>query len=253
MIRRTVHTVSTSNADDAAFGALADASKMLDGASDARIVGGQMVALLLAAFPTPDAIIRRTADADLAISTTLATAGTLHDQLTAAGYEATAGNSYAKQDQTIDLLVPSRAGTFTRAEHGGRTFDAAPGLSLALAADPIELDVTVILRDGSALRLNTRLPTPEIATVLKAYASRSRAAVKDAVDLHNLLSIADAHPPTEIGGWSLTEPALSGSRRDAARILNALATRARRDPTLRASGVNPARLSALIQRHVAPQ
>lgn len=250
MIRHTVHTVSTSRADDAAFRALADASDLLE-ASDTRIVGGQMVALLLLAFPTREAIVRKTADADLAIPTTLAAAGTLHERLTAAGYEATAGNSYSKEASAIDLLVPTRTGRFSREEHGGRGFDAAPGISLALAAAPVALRVRAMLLDHSTLEFETLVPGPDVAIVLKAYAIRLRAAAKDVVDVHNLLSIADVHPYTAIGGWSLANPALRGSRLDAARILHGLAGRARRDRTAHTAGVNPARLTALIRRHIA--
>lgn len=253
VIRRPVRTVSTSRADDAAFHALSDAARALEGFEEWRIVGGQMVALLLVAFPASDVIPRRTADADLAISTTLAASGALHDRLTAAGYRATAGNSYSSGERSIDLLVASPASRFIQEEHGGRSFDAAPGVRLALAADPLVLDVEVMMLDGTLISFAAPVPTPEIATVLKAYAATSRSAVKDVVDLHNLLTIADSYPADGIGGWSLAESSLRGSRRDAARILHRRASTARRDPAIRNSGINPARLTALIRKHIAPQ
>jgi hypothetical protein len=253
VIRRSVRTFSTSRADDAAFHALSDASRALEARADARVVGGQSVALLLAAFPALGAIPRRTADADLAISTTLAASGSLHTRLTAAGYRATAGNSYAMGERTIDLVVAAPAGRFVQEEHGGRSFDAAPGVMLALAAQPIVLDVEVMLLDGSTLEFEAPVPSPEVVTALKAYTTVSRSEAKDVIDLHNLLTIADSYPADEIGGWSLAQPGLRGSRRDTARILHRRASTARRDPALRDSGVNPARLTALIRKHIATQ
>lgn len=251
MIRRAVETVSTSQADNAAYRALADVSAIIEHVDDARIVGGQMVALLLEAFPSAGVIPRRTADADTAVSTTVAGSGLLHTQLTASGYEATSGNSYSRGDQSVDVLIPASAGRFAQEEHGGRVFDAVPGIQLALSAAPIILDVNVTLLDGSLLRFETRVPTPEIATILKAYAIRDRLAAKDAVDLHNLLSLADATPREGIGGWRLADPNPRGARLDTARTLHTLAYNGRRNPALRNSGVIVPRLVALIRRHIA--
>lgn len=170
-----------------------------------------------------------------------------------AGYCATAGNSYSMGERSIDLLVASPAGRFVQEEHGGRSFDAAPGVRLALAADPLVLDVEVMMLDGTSIAFAALVPSPEIATVLKAYAATSRSAVKDVVVLHNLLTIADSYAADEIGGWSLGQPGLLGSRRDAARILHRRASTARRDPALRGSGVNPARFTALIRKHIVPE
>ncbi|WP_377012180.1 hypothetical protein [Cryobacterium melibiosiphilum] len=60
MIRRRIATVATSNADDAAFRALADVTEITQQIDDVRIVGGHMASLLLTAFPVPGAIVRRT-------------------------------------------------------------------------------------------------------------------------------------------------------------------------------------------------
>lgn len=251
LIHRAVTTVSTSNADDAAFRALADASAIIEALPDARIVGGQMVALLLAAFPASEAIQRRTADADAAITAEIAATGEVHEALTAAGYRAERGNSYFNGRQEIDLLVPAPTGKFGQEELGGRMFDAAPGIHLALAVRPIVLEVSVLLLDGSTLDFTTRVPTPETATVIKAYATTSRAEAKDLVDLHNLLTIADTYPVEEIGGWALTPGPLTGARLDAARIMTALAQQIRFDPTARGAGVPIPRLTALIRKRVA--
>ncbi|MFC9560375.1 hypothetical protein [Agromyces sp. NPDC056965] len=250
MIRRIVETVSSSRADDLAFHALADVSGILETIEDARIVGGQMVALLLDAFPSAGTVPRRTADADAAVSTVVAGSGILHQELTAVGYRATAGNSYHRSGRSIDLLIPAPAGRFTQEERGGRAFDAAPGLQLALATEPIIIDANVTMLDGSLLPFSVRVPPPEIAVILKAYAMHSRFAAKDAVDLHNLLTLVDSWPAADIGAWRLDRAQLRGSRSDAAHILHGFAETAQANPSLRAAEISGPRLVALIRKHV---
>ena len=119
-LRRRAELVATSRADELSLRALADvAAVTVD--EDARIVGGQMTALLLTAFPVPGVPARRTRDADTAITTELAGSGVLHERLTALGYAATAGNNYSRPvpelaeageeppELSVDLLVPSRS------------------------------------------------------------------------------------------------------------------------------------------------
>ncbi|MGR0319432.1 hypothetical protein [Agromyces sp. ZXT2-3] len=209
-----------------------------------------MAGLLTTAYPTPDAVIRQTADADAAIALEVAASGTIHELLAEAGYLPTSGNSYEKRGQRIDLVIPANGSTFGRQEVGGRGFDAAPGVRLALAVDPIEADVRVLLTDASALEFSTRLPTVEIAVVLKAAAYESRNAAKDLTDLHNLLQIAHRFESTEIGGWRMAEPALSGARGDAQRTLHRIADTARRNPSMEAARVRPEVLTALIRARI---
>ena len=59
-MRRSVETVATSNADDAAYRALEDVVRITEHLEDVRVVGGPMASLLLTAFPVAGAIIRRT-------------------------------------------------------------------------------------------------------------------------------------------------------------------------------------------------
>lgn len=106
MITKTIETLAIGRADDLAFRALADVATLTQGI-ESRVVGGQMVGLLANAYPTPATVIRQTADADAAITTQMAASGRVHDLLTDAGYLATAGNSYEKHGQIIDLLIPS--------------------------------------------------------------------------------------------------------------------------------------------------
>ena len=144
--------------------------------------------------------------------------------------------------------MPSYDGRFRARPFGGRQFDTVPGLSLALAAEPIVIDAGATLRDGSLLEFTVRVPTVEVAVALKAYAYSSRLQDRDVEDVYRLLEITDAYPATEIGGWKLHDSALIASRRDAAAHLHALARQTRR---LRSADVPAARLAALIAAHVA--
>jgi len=155
---RRIETVATSNADDAAFRALADVAEITKQIDDVRIVGGHMASLLLTAFPVGGAVHRRTADADAAVSTSVAASGRIHRALVDAGYADTSGNHYVKGDLEIDILVPSDGARFETATVGGRGFDAAPGHRLAFSVDPLVLDVGVILTDGTRLDFVVRVP-----------------------------------------------------------------------------------------------
>ncbi|MCC6270444.1 MAG: hypothetical protein IT190_04135 [Microbacteriaceae bacterium] len=245
-IRRSVETVSTSNADDAAFLALEDVARITESLDEIRVVGGQMASLLLTAFPVAGAVLRRTADADAAISTSIAASGQVHRALTDAGYVASSGNHYVNGRLEIDLLVPSGTGRFVTEEHGGRSFDAAPGLQRALAVAPIVLDVGVTLSDGSHHEFSVRVPPVELAVTLKAYATTSRSAPKDFADLYNLLSIANAYGEHEIGGWKLNGH-LRGTQLDTGRILHNLADRSRTSVLVRDAEVPQDRLVAVIR------
>lgn len=224
MIQRSFSTFSSSRADDQAFLALADATRVTADLEDTRVVGGLMVSLLLESFPTAGFVVRRTADVDTAVSVHIAQSGTMHGRLREAGYTASSGNSYRKGDQVIDLLVLSGSNRFTSEEHGGRGFDAAPGLSLAIAGAPITHHLDAVLSDGTSLQVSGRTPSVEHAVVLKALASAGRSQLKDLIDLYNLLLIAEQYPRESIGGWRLDEANVKGSRLDAVRQLSSLRT-----------------------------
>lgn len=251
MIRRRIETLGTSRADDAAFRALADVARITADIEDIRIVGGQMASLLLTAFPVSTGVLRRTADADAAVSTAVAASGNVHWALLDAGYQDTDGNHYEKDDLAIDILVPSQAARFETAKIGDRGFDAAPGLKLAFAVDPIILDVGVTLTDETRLEFVARVPPVELAVISKSHAFRSRLEPRDVADLYNLLSIALEYPSEEIGGWKIGAAPLSGARLDAARILHGLADSARHSFVVATSGVPADRLTALIRKLVA--
>ena len=258
VVTRRAELVATSRADELALRALADVARITAG-EDARIVGGQMTSLLLTAFSVPGVQPRRTRDADAAITTELAGSGILHDRLLERGYVATAGNSYARPvpelaipDQPVprletDLLVPSRDSRFRAETHGGRQFDAVPGLRLALAAPPIEIAAAVTFLDGSVDEFVAFVPPVEVAVVVKAHAWVSRHEPRDVEDLYRLLEIVETYSPEEIGGWALDDADLRGGRGDAAAALWTLTRQMRR---LSNVGVPVARLAALIAAHV---
>lgn len=162
VLRRRAELAATSRADDLALRALAEIVEITSD-ENVRIVGGQMVSLLLAAFPVSGIAPRRTRDADTAITTELAGSGVLHDRLIDRGWVATTGNNYVRPvpelgdsgqsppELSVDLLVPSLDGQFRPSRHGGRAFDSAPGLAPALAAEPVEIVTGMRLLDGTGL------------------------------------------------------------------------------------------------------
>ena len=105
VVKRSAEIAATSHADDLALRALAEIVAITSD-ENVRIVGGQMVALLMAAFPVPGISPRRTRDADTAITTELAGSGVLHDRLIAHGWAAAAGNHYVRP--VHELTVPGQ-------------------------------------------------------------------------------------------------------------------------------------------------
>jgi hypothetical protein len=89
--------VAVSAADDAAFLALRDLSETLGDEEDTGIIGGHMVSLLTAGFPSPGLVARRTNDADGGIPKALARSGEIHERLLARGYRPTNSNRYVRE------------------------------------------------------------------------------------------------------------------------------------------------------------
>jgi hypothetical protein len=261
-VTRRAELVASAFVDELSLRALAEITR-ITADQNVRVIGGQMASLLMAAFPVAGMSARRTRDADTAITTELAGSGVLHERLLAHGYVATSGNSYArpvpdlataggpKPELAVDLLVPSLDGRFHPQEHGGRAFDAAPGLAPALEIEPIVIEVGARLLDGSGLQFTVRVPTVEYALVIKALSYGSRSQVRDVEDIHRLLEIADAYTPDEIGGWHMRDPALRGSRRNAALHLHELARQTRRARPFNDADVPLTRLATLIAAQVS--
>ena len=133
---------------------------------------------------------------------------------------------------------------------GELVVDAIPGLSYALAAQPVPLDVRAILTTGRVLTMNVLLPNPLAALCLKLLAFHSRLAAKDALDVWRMLEVARA---AGIGHGDWPAPAdPRGSRGDALKQLWAFS--APGSWGLRQAATNPrtqARIRALA-RSVAP-
>lgn len=221
------YLVSRTAGEDASFRALADLTAALDGKEDTGIIGGQMVSILCARFPSPGTVERRTNDADGGVPAAFAASGAPHDRLVEDGYEAKDGNRYELADgngatRTVDLLVPTHTAQFSSKVLGGRGFDAMPGLDIALAR-PLEVRLNITFSDEEEVEFVVGVPGVEGAVILKAYAWASRLATKDVVDLHSLFRIVDAHDRETVGGWRLDEAELRGTRLDAARILHSIA------------------------------
>lgn len=247
VITKSVQLVSVSNADDAAFQALRDICDLTRD-QNIRIVGGQMIEIFRTAFPVPDLFPRTTNDADAALETQFAASGALHEMLTEAGYEATHGNSYKKGRQKIDLLVGNLLGRFQMEVLGDRAFDSAPGIQLALDAQPILIDASAVLRSGEELNFSARIPTLEIATCIKVMSYRSRLKEQDLFDLYYLLKIVESHGPEEVGGWRLSEPA-KATRFDAQRAFAEVKSGLSRKTPL-TDEINRQELSALISKWI---
>lgn len=253
MITRSYTTFASSEAQLVFFATLRDVVAATADLEESRLVGGGMSLLLAEAFPADGTIERWTADADAAISVDIAASGTLHDRLVSAGYEATSGNRYEKGDQAVDLLVPSGTARFGMVAYGDRAFDEVPGLSLALAGTPVVHEFRVLAPDGRQLELEVRTPSVEIAVVLKALATRTRSAVEDLIDLHNLLSIASRYSRDDIGGWRLDDPAITGARLDAVRALHEVLGSPQTMRMARSIGPQPGSFAQLVQTLTLPR
>jgi len=183
-------TASRSRAEDAAHRAVADIGTAI-GPADYRLVGGQMVTLLVARYQPPDAPVRTTADADVGVRMQVVADGAFVDELTVRGYVRRGGNRFVRDDDTIDVLVPAAA---SRARHnrrvGALVVDEVSGLSFALPRPVESADVDVALTDGTSLHYAVSLPDPLAALVLKALAWNARLADKDIVDVHRCLAVA---------------------------------------------------------------
>lgn len=249
MIRVSTVAPCTSNADDLAFASLSDAVRATEDMSESRVIGGHMVSLLLMAFPVAGLEPRHTTDADTGLSTAIATGGDVAARLLGLGYTRVNGSRFVRDSRVIDLLVEVAGNTFKPRDFTGGQLDGSPGLDLAIATEPIEIDTTVVFTDGHDERFLVRVPTVECAAVVKAYAAGSRRAAKDVADLHHLLEIRQQYERHAIGGWRLDDAPAIGRRLDAGRILRGITNR---DTRLVEAGIRPERFVELVREHIAP-
>jgi len=217
---------SVSRAQDLGYLALNDVVAVTSSIeADYRLVGGHMVALLVAAYNVTDAPDRETADADLGADFAVIADPRLPDALRALGYVAVAGNRFTRKpdedshdELVIDILAPSATGQHEPNQTAGDlVVDAIPGLGYALAAEPTRVRVGATLTTGEELRMEVLLPSPLAALCLKLLAFSSRSAAKDALDIWRLLEVARA---AGVGHKDWPDPGHpTGARGDAMRQL----------------------------------
>lgn len=209
---------SASRAEDAGYRAIADIATLAGRlGAEYRLVGGQMVALLVAVYGATDAPARATADADLGASHEVIGNPNLLTALAEMGYRREHSNTFALtrgdgSESVIDVLGPSGGTTLQSASSGDMVYDAIPGLRLALARSPVRTGVDARLTDGDQLAIVVDLPDPISALVLKALAWGSRKTDKDAFDIWRLLEVG---LKAEVG----PEDFAFGSKLDAATVL----------------------------------
>ncbi|WP_157731911.1 hypothetical protein [Arthrobacter sp. YN] len=214
-----------------------------------------MVQLLMYVYPCELAVRRGTSDADAGIDGMTAAGLKLHHQLLARDYRATAGSHYVKGEDgelvEVDLLVPRTLNARTE-ELGGRTFDAIPGLGLALSQEPIDLSVVARLLAGGELKFSVPIPGIEVALIMKALAMQTRSAPKDLADLCSLLEMAHLHKASLDWKLDKEEAVLKGHRRDGARALHQIVAQVELGAVAHEPPrTPPPRMAALIKRHVA--
>lgn len=236
---KTFSMVSTSRQQDLAYLALADvAAVSVDLRLDYRIVGGNAVSLLVAAFDVRDVPDRETADADVAAEFDMLAKPELLVRLAALGYSQDDGSRLSRPltgaergayvgDGTasvapeidalrpmIDFMAPSLSGHHQPNQPAGDlTVDAFPGISLGLAQPSVRVSFDVRLTTGMEFTVAVPLPSPLSALCIKLLAYRGRASRKDAVDIWRLLAVCRAAGVAP-GDW---KP--SGSQADALKVL----------------------------------
>lgn len=203
----TLALVSTSRAQDAGYLAMKDVTGVAAAVrAPYRIVGGQMVTLLVAAYEVTGVPARETADADLGTTFDVVADPNLVAVLTERGYGSVgAANRFERVDAmltlAIDVLVPSFTGRLeTSQQHGDMVVDEIPGLSFALERPALELSLETRLTDARTVQMNVALPDPVAALCLKALSYGSRYAARDAHDLWRLLEVAYTSG-IRVSGW----------------------------------------------------
>ena len=182
---------------DGALMALIDAATVCQPVRRWFVVGGNMVNLhvLRSGLNLPT---RATPDVDLALPKRTIYQGELLGRLVGLGYRTPTYPNRFERDldgahAQVDIVTASGS---TKHEPNididGRNFDGMPGVDEALDRDPIEVDVTADLTDGTSIAAQVRIPDIVSAIAMKTFAVAERHNEKDAVDLGHLLHIARA-------------------------------------------------------------
>ena len=196
----TLAVASYSAAMDGGFTGIADVSAALAaiGATTGwRVIGGVAVMLHQQRLAL-DLPIRSTADADLGVVRQLLRDEGLVAQVESAGYVRVGGNRWERpidkrRTAAVDVLVPayrSRARDTVRV--GGIVTTEVPGLAEALRRPGVEVGVSFVLTDGTALAASVVLPDAVSMLALKARVRTVRREERDAEDLWRCLEIAAA-------------------------------------------------------------
>jgi hypothetical protein len=218
---RHITLASTSNAEDAAWLAVADVAAVATVLGiDYRLIGGNSVALLVhvsdAATQVPD---RATADADMGVSFEVCADPRLVPALTALGYDRQSGNRFIRTQGTrtlvIDVLAPSSLGRLmSNQPHGDLVGDDIPGLLDALRLPPVHVTARAILTDNNQVDVQVPLPDVRAALVMKAHAYAGRLGDNDALDIWRL-----PHSAGKAGHTAADWP-IGSTARDAAVLLH---------------------------------
>ena len=218
---RRLTVASTSNAEDAAWLAVADVARVASALGvEYRLIGGNRVSLLDhvhdAAAQVPS---RATADADMGVSFEVCVDPRLLPSLTALGYDRESGNRFTRAQGerrlVIDILAPSYLGRLaSNQRHGDLVVDEIPGLLDALRLPPTRALARVFLTDTTQIDLDVSLPDLRAALVMKAHAYAGRLADNDALDIWRLLQAAST------SGHAAPDWPTGSTARDAAAILH---------------------------------
>jgi hypothetical protein len=218
---RRLTLASTSNAEDAAWLAVADVARVASSLSiDYRLIGGNSVSLLVHAHDAAAQVpSRATADADMGVSFEVCADPRLLPSLTALGYDRESGNRFIRAQGerrlVIDVLAPSYLGRLaSNQRHGDLVVDEIPGLLDALLLAPTRVQARVLLTDTTQLDLDVPLPDVRAALVMKAHAYAGRLGDNDALDIWRLLQAASN------SGHTAADWPTGSTARDAAVILH---------------------------------
>jgi hypothetical protein len=218
---RQVTLASTSNAEDAAWLAVADvAAVATDLGIDYRLIGGNSVALVVrvhdAATQVPD---RATADADMGVSFEVCADPRLVPALNALGYDRQSGkpvHSHAghapARHRCPRPVIPRAPDAQPAARRPRRRRE--PGLLDALRLPPILVALRAILTDATQVDVRVPLPDVRAALVMKAHAYAGRLGDNDALDIWRLLHSA------ENAGHTAADWPTGSTARDAAVLLH---------------------------------
>ena len=178
-----------------AIAEISDVLAALGKLDNSRLIGGVSV-LLHQQRLSIDLPLRATGDADFGLLPYLLRDPELVDAIEERGYRKVLGNRWERPiDDTrvasVDLLIASYR---TRARDTVRVGDVVttevPGLAEALRRPAIEIDVDIVLTDGSPISAAVLIPDAASTLGLKAWARTVRQETRDAEDLWRCLEIA---------------------------------------------------------------